>query len=88
MVTAFASGLRQRLHKSGVSVLTVKPGFVDTPMTRHFTEGALSSTPDYVARSIVRNINGSKEIYVPWFLCPITLVIKAIPEYIVVRLKL
>ena len=33
MVTAFTSGLRQRLHKSNVTVVTIKPGFVDTPMT-------------------------------------------------------
>jgi len=32
MVTAFTSGLRQRLHKSKVAVVTIKPGFVDTPM--------------------------------------------------------
>jgi NADP-dependent 3-hydroxy acid dehydrogenase YdfG len=33
-LTAFTSGLRQRLSKFGVHVLTVKPGMVDTPMTR------------------------------------------------------
>src|SRR5690242_7323269 len=33
LVTAFLSGLRQRLAKAGVSVVTIKPGFVDTPMT-------------------------------------------------------
>jgi short-subunit dehydrogenase len=36
MVTTFTSGLRQRLYKSGVSVVTIKPGFVDTPMTAEF----------------------------------------------------
>src|SRR6185437_13999870 len=30
LVTAFMSGLRQRLHRHGVTVLTIKPGFVDT----------------------------------------------------------
>lgn len=36
METAFTSGLRQRLYKSNVSVETIKPGFVDTPMTTEF----------------------------------------------------
>jgi hypothetical protein len=36
MVTAFLSGLRQRLGKVGVNVVTIKPGFVDTPMTAAF----------------------------------------------------
>ena len=36
MVTSFLSGLSQRLNKSNVSVITVKPGFVDTPMTNRF----------------------------------------------------
>ena len=33
-VTDFCSGLRGRLHRSGVHLLTIKPGFVDTPMTQ------------------------------------------------------
>lgn len=38
----FMSGLRcQRLHKSGVRVLLVKPGLVDTPMTAAFKKGPL-----------------------------------------------
>ena len=39
METAFTSGLRQRLHKSNVAVVTIKPGFVDTPMTAEFKKG-------------------------------------------------
>jgi decaprenylphospho-beta-D-erythro-pentofuranosid-2-ulose 2-reductase len=40
-VTAFASGLRQRLYQRGVRVVTVKPGFVSTPMTAAFRKGVL-----------------------------------------------
>ena len=52
-VSTFLSGLRQRLHKSGVRVVTIKPGFVDTPMTREFPKGLLWATPERVARDIV-----------------------------------
>ncbi len=40
-VSTFLSGVRQRLYKSGVQVVTIKPGFVDTPMTREFPKGLL-----------------------------------------------
>src|SRR6185437_10015959 len=35
LVTSFLSGMRQRLHRRGVIVITIKPGMVETPMTAH-----------------------------------------------------
>jgi decaprenylphospho-beta-D-erythro-pentofuranosid-2-ulose 2-reductase len=88
-VSAFASGLRQRLSKLGVNVLTIKPGFVDTPMTRDFRKGALWATPDAVARGIVHAADrGRSVVYLPWFWWPIMLIIRSIPEFIFKRLKL
>jgi short-subunit dehydrogenase len=89
MVTTFTSGLRQRLHKSGVSVVTIKPGFVDTPMTAEFKKGALWATPEKVAGDIVNACNRKSAIvYTPWFWQGIMLIIKLIPELIFVKLKL
>jgi len=89
MVTAFLSGLRQRLYKSGVSVTTIKPGFVDTPMTSAFQKGPLWASPETVAKSIVRAIDrGTPVAYVPGFWRWIMLVISHIPERVFVRLKL
>jgi decaprenylphospho-beta-D-erythro-pentofuranosid-2-ulose 2-reductase len=80
MVTAFTSGLRQRLHKSNVAVVTIKPGFVDTPMTAAFKKGLLWATPASVAAKIVRAIDKRKdEVYVPAFWWAVMAVIKAIP---------
>jgi len=89
-VTAFLSGLRQRLAKSGVDVLTIKPGFVDTPMTANIAnKGALWAKPDAVAAGIVRAIDKRRSVvYLPWFWAPIMLVIKHIPESIFKKLKL
>jgi len=89
MVTAFTSGLRQRLYKSGVSVVTIKPGFVDTPMTAEFKKGFLWIKPTVIARSIAvacEEKNG--DVYVPGFWMIIMLVIKKIPESLFVRLDL
>lgn len=89
MVSAFTSGLRQRLHKSGVTVLTVKPGFVDTPMTAAFKKSPLWASPEAVAKDIYAAIEKRKTIvYTPWFWQWIMLIIRMIPEAIFIKLKL
>ena len=35
-ISIFLEGLRQRLQKSGVHVLTIKPGWINTPLTSSF----------------------------------------------------
>src|ERR1700674_3613619 len=44
-VTVFLQGLRGRLAKSGLAVVTIKPGFVDTPMTASLKKGLLFASP-------------------------------------------
>ncbi|WP_347986880.1 SDR family oxidoreductase [Methylomonas sp. AM2-LC] len=89
LVTAFTSGLRQRLQKSGITVLTIKPGFVDTPMTADFKKGPLWASAEKVAKDIVNAANGKNGIfYTPWFWLWIMLIIKHIPEFVFVKLKL
>lgn len=88
-VSAFASGLRQRMAKVGVNVLTIKPGFVDTPMTRDFKKGALWTKPEGIARGIVRAADrGRSVVYLPGFWLPIMLIIRHIPEFVFKRIKL
>ena len=80
MVTAFTSGLRQRLEKANVSVITIKPGYVETPMTDAFEKGFLWSKPGKVAARIVHAMDKKKdEVYVPWFWWFIMTIIKLIP---------
>ena len=89
MLTAFTSGLRQRLAKSGVPVVTIKPGFVDTPMTAEFKKGLLWASSDYVAGTIVRACDqGKSEIYTPWFWFWIMAIIKNIPEFVFKKISL
>lgn len=89
LVSAFASGLRQRLTPLGVNVLTIKPGFVDTPMTASFKKGALWAQPAQVARDITRAVDrGQGELYTPWFWWGIMFIIRHVPERIFRRLKL
>ncbi|KAF1008018.1 MAG: Decaprenylphosphoryl-2-keto-beta-D-erythro-pentose reductase [Luteibacter sp.] len=88
-VTTFLSGLRQRLSHHGVNVLTIKPGFVDTPMTRDFKKGALWAKPSAVASGIVNALDKRlSSVYLPWFWQGIMIIIRSIPESIFKRLRL
>ena len=77
------------MHKAGVRVVTIKPGFVDTPMTGGFTKGPLWVSPDVVAKGLVRALDrGPAEVYLPWFWRWVMLIIRAIPTPIFNRLPL
>lgn len=88
-VTVFLGGLRNRLHRAGVHVLTVKPGFVDTPMTRDFPKGALWTSPEKIAGGIYRAIVKRRDVvYLPGFWRMVMRVIREVPEPIFKRLNL
>ena len=89
MVTTFLSGLRQRLNESNISVVNIKPAFIDTPMTKAFKKNILWSTPEKIAPKIVAAINNNKtEIYIPSFWRIIMMIIKCIPEFIYKKIRL
>lgn len=77
----YLQGLRSRLVRAGVKVVTLKLGPVDTPMTRDHAKNALFAQPRDVARSIVKALDdGSAESYVPSFWSAIMPVVKLAPE--------
>jgi decaprenylphospho-beta-D-erythro-pentofuranosid-2-ulose 2-reductase len=87
-LTAFLSALRQRLYRSGVRVLTVKPGIVDTPMTQHMQRKPLVATPEAVARDIVRAVDRGRDVvYTPFIWRIVMFVIRALPERLFKRLS-
>ncbi|HMJ71568.1 MAG TPA: SDR family oxidoreductase [Cyclobacteriaceae bacterium] len=88
--TAYLSGLRNRLFKEGVHVLTVKPGFMYTKMTAGLKlPKPVTANPEQVANKVWKSIKGKKNVaYVlpVWFL--IMTIIRFIPEFVFKRLKL
>jgi len=85
----FLQGLRNRLYRSNVAVVTLKPGFVDTPMTSAIEHGPLFVSARRAGRAVYRAIERQRDVaYVPWFWRPIMLVIRAIPERVFKRLRL
>ncbi|QOY52967.1 SDR family oxidoreductase [Candidatus Sulfurimonas baltica] len=88
--TAYLGGLRNRLYESGVSVLTVKPGFVNTKMTENLDlPEKLTAEPEDVANDIYnaqqkgRNVLYTKSI---WLL--VMLIIKHIPEFMFKKMSI
>ncbi len=87
--TAYLSGLRARLSKSGVTVITVKPGFVATKMNEHMNlPPLLTATPAQVADDIFRaHVKGKPVLYTRWYWRYILLLIVHIPERVFARLR-
>jgi len=88
-LSIFLEGLRSRLHPAGVQVLTIKPGFVDTPMTAHLPKNLLYATPQQVGKGIYEAIQKGRDVaYIPWFWRYIMVIIKIIPEALFKKLNL
>ena len=81
--SAYLSGLRNRLYSSQVQVVTVKPGFVDTKMTKGMDlPKKLTAKPNEVAKDIFNAQQKGKDIvYTKWIWRYIMLIIKLIPEW-------
>ncbi|MGD8280173.1 MAG: SDR family oxidoreductase [Gemmatimonadota bacterium] len=90
-LTTYLQGLRNRLAPSGIHVLTVKPGFVDTGMLRPELRppSVLLASPERVAKDTMRALRRRKHVlYTPWFWRPVMFVIRSLPEFLFKRLKL
>ncbi len=88
-VSIFLGGLRNRLSKSGVAVVTLKPGFVDTPMTATLKKGPLFASASVVGKGVYAAMKSCKEVvYLPWFWRYIMLIIKSIPEPVFKKMSL
>jgi short-subunit dehydrogenase len=89
-LSVYLESLRYRLAGSGVRIVTVKPGFVNTPMTASAqTPPALTASAQTVARRIADAATGGFEVvYTPWYWRPIMTVIKLIPGFLMKRLAI
>ncbi|WP_321778210.1 SDR family oxidoreductase [Sulfurimonas sp.] len=88
--STYLSGMRNRLHEAGVSVLTVKPGFVATKMTEGLDlPEKLTAQPQEVADDIFSaQQSGHNTLYTKWMWRYIMLIIKHIPEFIFKKMSI
>jgi len=82
-LTAYLSGLRNRLYDAQVHVLTVKPGFVATKMTEDMDlPEKLTALPEAVAEDIYNAQQKNKNVlYTKWIWRWVMLIIRNIPEW-------
>jgi short-subunit dehydrogenase len=88
-LTNYLESLRNRLSRRGVHVLTVKPGFVDTPMLQAAGGGAFwVISPDKAAADIAKALRKRKQvIYTPGRWRWVMLTIQHIPSWLFRRLS-
>lgn len=85
----FLDGLRNRIDRDGVQVLTIKPGFVATPMTAHLPQNGLFASPGRIAKGIMSALKRRKDVvYIPWFWGGIMLVIRLVPGRLFKKMNL
>ncbi|WP_159930987.1 SDR family NAD(P)-dependent oxidoreductase [Oceanicoccus sp. KOV_DT_Chl] len=82
-------GLQGRFSGTNIRIVNIKPGMIDTPMTRDFQKGLLWSTPEKIAPAIYKAILiGKSNCYVPSYWRLIMLIIKFLPAAILYRLPI
>lgn len=84
LVTRYAQGLQHRLAATGVSVVLIKPGPTDTPMTAHLKQqGGKLASVEQVAQTIVDGMRSGKSVvYAPGKWALIMMVIRHLPNVI------
>ncbi|MBL8807072.1 MAG: SDR family oxidoreductase [Rhodospirillales bacterium] len=86
---AYLQGLRARLVRKGVHVVTLKPGFVDTAMTWGLPGLFLVAPPEAVARAALDAAAKKRDVvYAPAFWWGIMTIIRHIPERIFKKLNI
>jgi decaprenylphospho-beta-D-erythro-pentofuranosid-2-ulose 2-reductase len=87
-LSAYLEGLRNRLTRKGVHVLTVKPGYVDTDLLPPNVGPFPVAAPEKVAGDIWRAIKRRKQvIYTPWWWRYILLLVQHIPSFVFRRMS-
>jgi short-subunit dehydrogenase len=86
-VISYCESLRGELRGSGVAVVTIAPGYVDTPLTRKNRYGMpfLMKAEDF-AQAAFRTISAKKSFRViPWQMAVVAKVLRVLPDWLLDR---
>ena len=87
-LTSYLESLRNRLDRHGISVVTVKPGFIGTDMLKGVEKTFGVMHVDACAAVIVAACDGRRQsFFVPWWWGLVALVIRCIPSFLFRRLR-
>lgn len=83
----FARGLAASVRERGVRVLVVRPGFVESKMTRGMRARLLGTTPDRVAHDVAEGLEGNGTVcWSPGILRWVSILLRIAPGFVVKRL--
>jgi NAD(P)-dependent dehydrogenase (short-subunit alcohol dehydrogenase family) len=87
-LNAYLESIRNRVGRLGVVVVTVKPGPIDTPMTRGMSGLPMIVKADEAAAAILSAAaRRGRNVYVPWKWRPLMFIIRSIPSFLFQRMK-
>ena len=87
-LSAYLEGLDHRFRSQGLVTVCVKPGFVRTGMTEGLKAPPFAADPDDVSATVIRAIDeGTPEVYVPGVWRAVMAAVKAMPRFVMRRVK-
>jgi NAD(P)-dependent dehydrogenase (short-subunit alcohol dehydrogenase family) len=88
-LTTYLESLRNRLSRYGITVVTIKPGFIDTEMTRGKPGMFWVVSVETAAKRMLSAIrHGKNTVYIPTRWRFVTFVLKCIPSFVFRRLPI
>ena len=86
-VVAYCESLRGELHNSGVKVVTLCPGYIDTPLTQGNRYGMpfLMKAEDFAAQALRAIESGTSYRVIPWQMGVIAKVMRMLPNALLDR---
>lgn len=87
-VLAYCDSLRAELRPDGIRVVTLLPGFVDTPLTRGnpYPMPFLMSAADFAERAVAAIDRGEARRVIPWQMGGVALLLRLLPDALLDRL--
>jgi short-subunit dehydrogenase len=89
-MTAYLEAMRNRVSRSGVNVVTIKPGFVDTALTKGMPKLLWLIPADRAAELALKvaSHGGSPSAFVPWRWSVIAFIVRHMPSFVFRKLNL
>ncbi|MEL6545865.1 MAG: SDR family NAD(P)-dependent oxidoreductase, partial [Myxococcota bacterium] len=89
-LSTYLEGLRARLHRQGIRVITVKPAAEDAALGLGIDPefaASFQSSPEEIGERVVEALDHSTDVlYVPWFWRPVMSAVRLIPQGVLKRL--
>jgi short-subunit dehydrogenase len=87
-LAAYLEALDHKFHDAGLTVVCVKPGFVQTAMTAGLKPPPFAGEPDGVARDVVRALDrGTPVVYTPRMWALVMLIIRWLPRFVMRKIN-